>query len=315
MRFLSIKNWQRYQHYSTRRAPWIKAYTEIIELPLEHPNFTNLSDGAKLTLHHLRLLAGLTVNRIPETAISKDRLNMKTPPKVEELLAAGFVEWADLASGNASVLASGDASGNDIDDASETHCAPPRAGGRAHSQAVDLDLRVLTLGKESKSKASTIAGARDLVESFAITEALRSWAASEAIGVDVDVATESWRDHFRNTGYRTKTGPVRDADAAWRNWMRNELKFGRSVKAARSSSPAPVDAVASLAAGSHREPTDAANLDDIREELRRMHSLVRIAQAKARPWPLAECTEIEWSQFSAWRGDAIKSLEEWRATR
>ncbi|HXG59177.1 MAG TPA: hypothetical protein VNL91_09150 [Thermoanaerobaculia bacterium] len=218
MRFLSVIGWHDYQHYKNRRAPWIKAYTDILDA-LEHPKFTKLSDGAKLTLHHLRLLAGVTGNRIPETWVTSGHLNMHTKPRVTELVDAGFVEWVELASEQP------DGSLASTDQNEGKTQRGPRARGRARSQnSLSSQTGVLP---ENEGEKPTRAHARDLVEKFAVTQRHREWAAEKVPGVDVDVATDSWRDHLRTNGYRTRAGPVSDVDASWRNWMRNEVKFSR----------------------------------------------------------------------------------------
>jgi hypothetical protein len=251
MRYLRVIGWGRYQHYRNRRAPWIKAHTDILN-PIEHPTFTNLSDGAKLTLHHVRLLAGVTANEIPENLVTRDRLNMKTPPRITELIEAGFAVWIDgsevaacdvafaaggsqlsspLASEQAeTALASGDrvASADASEASLRAHSRAPSRGRSQGFDSKDLASREEPDSKaksKSKAKSSSRASARELVENFVVTEKHAAWAADQVPGVAVSEATEQWRDHFRNNDYRTRTGPVCDADAAWRNWMRNELKF------------------------------------------------------------------------------------------
>lgn len=66
---------------------------------------------------------------------------------------------------------------------------------------------------------------RDLVENFTVTAKLREWAGRRAPSVNVDTETEDWQDHLRTNKYRTKIGPVADADASWRTWMKNAEKF------------------------------------------------------------------------------------------
>lgn len=52
-------------------------------------------------------------------------------------------------------------------------------------------------------------------EDFVVTDAMRAWAREKAPGVDVERATDSFRDHEYP---RAKS----DWPAAWRNWIRNE---------------------------------------------------------------------------------------------
>lgn len=90
MKFLRVKNWEQYQNPSTPK--YIRQYVDLLD-PTKHPTFAKLSDGAKLTLHHLRMLAGKCANKIPETWLNKDRLNMQTKPKVDELFSSQFIEY------------------------------------------------------------------------------------------------------------------------------------------------------------------------------------------------------------------------------
>jgi hypothetical protein len=217
VRFLRVTGWEDFQHYKNRRAPWIKVATDLLD-QLEHPTFTKLSDGAKLTLHHLRLLAGVTGNRIPESWLTPGHLNMLTKPRVTELAAAQFVEWFEESA--ASSLADSPQSEASAD---APKGAAVRARGRAHSP-VSPDSHGSSPG-EAKQVLRT--GARELIEAFAVTEKHRAWAAEHAPDVDIESATEHWRDYNRANGYRTRQGPVRDADGSWRTWIRNEVKFSR----------------------------------------------------------------------------------------
>lgn len=225
MRFLRVTGWEDFQHYKNRRAPWIKVATDLLDA-LEHPKFTKLTDGAKLALHHLRLLAGVTGNRIPESWITPGHLNMQTKPRVTELEAAGFVEWFEvgaLASTPEGTLASAAQNG-------ASQGVSPRARSQNSQDSFSLDS---SRREEKKNNRST--GARELVEGFVVTDKHRQWAAEKTPGIDVDAATEAWRDHFRHNGYKTRAGPVCDADAAWRNWMRNEVKFSRGPNGTRNT--------------------------------------------------------------------------------
>ena len=78
---------------------------------------------------------------------------------------------------------------------------------------------------ESKSfSASPIKkSAEDLVESFELDDKMRDFARRR--GQDADALLPDWRDHWRANGYRTKQGPVKDAAATFRRWVRNANKF------------------------------------------------------------------------------------------
>ncbi len=103
MKFVRVLKWWDFQHYdpARRTPPWIKVYNDLLDIR-KHPTFAALSDGAKLTLHHLRLLASTIptnskneVPLIPAKWVNRDRLNMSGPPKLKELVASGFAEIVD----------------------------------------------------------------------------------------------------------------------------------------------------------------------------------------------------------------------------
>lgn len=59
---------------------------------------------------------------------------------------------------------------------------------------------------------------RKCPDDFVVTPSMREWAASNAALVNIEVATEAFRDHtFKNA--------ITDWDGAWRNWMRRDQQF------------------------------------------------------------------------------------------
>ena len=88
MEYLSIRNWERYQHYSQRRPPWIKVYFSL----LSEPEFYELSDASKLHTIAIMLLASQHENKLPfkkkwiaDTIHANSRINW------EEVLSTGMV--------------------------------------------------------------------------------------------------------------------------------------------------------------------------------------------------------------------------------
>jgi hypothetical protein len=90
MKCLLVKNWRKHQSYEGRHPHWIKLKCELLN-PIEQASYANLSDGAKLTLLHFWLLAAQTDNKTPEAWADRKRLNMKSPPRIDELISAGFL--------------------------------------------------------------------------------------------------------------------------------------------------------------------------------------------------------------------------------
>jgi len=59
-------------------------------------------------------------------------------------------------------------------------------------------------------------------DDFAISDSMREWATTKAPGVDVELHTDAFLDHFRAAP--GSKGLKLDWVATWRNWMRTELQ-------------------------------------------------------------------------------------------
>ncbi|MBT8449125.1 MAG: hypothetical protein KJO69_05520 [Gammaproteobacteria bacterium] len=59
--YLSVKNWDKFQHYKDRNPPWIKLHRDL----LRDYEFACLQDASKLLLIELWLLASQLDNKIP----------------------------------------------------------------------------------------------------------------------------------------------------------------------------------------------------------------------------------------------------------
>jgi hypothetical protein len=89
MRYLSIKNLSKYQHYKDRRPPWIKLHAAIFD----DYAFQCLQDASKAHLMLLWLLASQVDNRIPyDLDFICRKLGTTSPVDVEELILQGFIE-------------------------------------------------------------------------------------------------------------------------------------------------------------------------------------------------------------------------------
>jgi hypothetical protein len=92
MRYLSITNHKKHQHYKDRRPPWIKLHVEV----LDDYAFGCLQDASKAHLMLLWVLASKLDNRIPyDLGWISQQLNISTPIDVEELVAQGFIEVSE----------------------------------------------------------------------------------------------------------------------------------------------------------------------------------------------------------------------------
>jgi len=88
MEYLKVKNFEKYQHYSHRRPPWIKLYWRL----LGDQQFVNMTDASKLHTIAIMLLASQHDNRIPfdkpwiaRAIFANNRINW------DEVLSSGFV--------------------------------------------------------------------------------------------------------------------------------------------------------------------------------------------------------------------------------
>lgn len=92
MKYLSIKNLAKHQHYKDRRPPWIKLHAEV----LDDYEFLCLQDASKAHLMLLWVLASRLENRIPyDPVFLAERLGTTTPINVQELISQGFIEVSE----------------------------------------------------------------------------------------------------------------------------------------------------------------------------------------------------------------------------
>jgi hypothetical protein len=88
MRYLSVKNFDRFQHYKNRRPPWIKLYNDL----LDDYEFSNLSDKNKFYVVACFLLASRYNNRIPCDSKWFARVSgAKSKVNFDELIKSGFL--------------------------------------------------------------------------------------------------------------------------------------------------------------------------------------------------------------------------------
>lgn len=108
--FLSIKNFERYQHYKHRRPIWIKLYRAL----LDDETFTSMSINSRHHYMSLLLIASDTDNRIPDDGhLLQYMLKIGEEPDLSELKRQGFViPYHGNASESASRTASETASKN-----------------------------------------------------------------------------------------------------------------------------------------------------------------------------------------------------------
>ncbi|MFC0131402.1 hypothetical protein CR105_03030 [Massilia eurypsychrophila] len=87
MKFLTIKNWDTFQHYGKRNPPWIKLHRAL----LDDYVFCGLPDIAKAHLVLIWLYASQHNGRVPYDAAFLERKLSCENVELGELIAAGFL--------------------------------------------------------------------------------------------------------------------------------------------------------------------------------------------------------------------------------
>lgn len=95
MEYLSVRNWESFQHYKDRNPPWIKLHRSL----LNDYEFACLQDASKLHLMLIWLLASQMNNEIPsDPDYLKRALHLAETPDLNELIDKGFLVCSQSAS-------------------------------------------------------------------------------------------------------------------------------------------------------------------------------------------------------------------------
>jgi hypothetical protein len=92
MKYIVVKEWERYQHYKDRSPPWIKLHRTL----LTSPTWIMMDDASRVLAIAIMLLAAATGNKILADAAYIQRvayLNKK--PDWSKLAQIGFIEIID----------------------------------------------------------------------------------------------------------------------------------------------------------------------------------------------------------------------------
>ena len=102
MRYLRVKNWEKFQHYGSKReGPWIKLYTYVLD---DH-EFSTLPHESKGELLLIWLLAKRTENRFPDDPTwVQARIATDRPPNLQILIKKGFLVYDTMLAGDASTI-------------------------------------------------------------------------------------------------------------------------------------------------------------------------------------------------------------------
>lgn len=85
--FLRVRNWERFQHYKTRRPPWIKLHVSL----LDDPEIVRLSDSDFAALVRLWITASKTGNRIPDDVDYLSKVARVDGQTKGRLIRKGFI--------------------------------------------------------------------------------------------------------------------------------------------------------------------------------------------------------------------------------
>lgn len=91
-KYISVKNWDRYQHYKDRCPPWIKLHRELITSHM----WVGSDDASRVLAVAIMLLASDTDNKIPyDLAYIQRRAYINGDVNLEFLIEAQFIEIID----------------------------------------------------------------------------------------------------------------------------------------------------------------------------------------------------------------------------
>ncbi len=92
MRYLSVSNWARFQHYKNRDPTWLKLYRAL----LTDYQWSQLDDASKGHLIGLWLMAAKLGNRIPaDPEWLGNQIGATQVVSLDALVAGGWLEWCE----------------------------------------------------------------------------------------------------------------------------------------------------------------------------------------------------------------------------
>lgn len=89
MEYLSVRNWEKYQHYKQRKPPWIKLYTSLIQ----SPDMIRYTAATRWHICGLMLLASQYDNLIPfDREWISHLIGAGTEIRWDEIFAGGMIQ-------------------------------------------------------------------------------------------------------------------------------------------------------------------------------------------------------------------------------
>lgn len=198
---LSIRNWERFQHYKDRDPPWVKLYRDL----LTSETWVLGTDLSRVVQIASTLLAPRYGNKIPmrfdllRRVMSLDCKPAEFDEAIRHLVSTGFLEIQQvpgeskvLEQSASTVLATCTSETDQIRDRSETD--------------------------QSKSARARARPSKFAPEDFQITDEMREWAQTECPSVDIVLQTKLFREHEFKDAHS-------DWGRAWKKWMRRSPEF------------------------------------------------------------------------------------------
>ena len=194
MKYLTVKNYERYQHYKHRNPPWIKLYYDL----LDDEAFLSLDDVGQLNYIRCLLLASRTQNRVHFEANYLQKV-FRSNAKIDltPLIRVGLL------------LASSKRTARRMLDKKHENRAQSISSSETETET---ETEALALARPPAPRGSVYP------ETFGPDERAEQLALS--YGLNVHKLHAAFKDHHRARGTVFK-----DWQAAFRNWIRNEVKF------------------------------------------------------------------------------------------
>ncbi|HTE46505.1 MAG TPA: hypothetical protein VK636_14735 [Gemmatimonadaceae bacterium] len=256
MKFLAVRNYDKFQHYRDRNPPWIKLYTAL----LDDYAFLQLPDRLQIQLVLIWLLASRHDNRIPyDELYVRAAIKAKQRVNIPALLDTGFIvvieeqDASSVASKDASGLASTGASNlqasraparsreGEAETETETDSSSPPAAAEIELAArfpASIDRDALTaLLRIAPSRATWRAEITASLDGMAGHATLTPAQCGEAIrdflgnGAAANPNLNHFRGYLRNAGKLREPAPPRRSraagggarnDEALNNWLRKK---------------------------------------------------------------------------------------------
>lgn len=190
MKYLTVRNLDRYQHYKDRDPKWIKLYYSI----LDDEAFIFLSETLRCRYITCLILASRSNNRIPsDPSYLKKVMRLDKPPDLQPLIDIGFLVYTE---------------------------SRPTLGECTSALSVSplLSSPLSSLNGIGESERKGNGRACSLPEDFIPNDRAKELAKGQ--GQNVLALCAAFKDHHTAKGTLFK-----DWQAAFRTWLRNDLKF------------------------------------------------------------------------------------------